>query len=738
MSETRKSIKFNVLLDTSEVPQALKAMQRQMEQSQTSSRMAQQGMGGIIPKPEDVQKSKTALMQFIREQAQQQEKLYGLVNKQAEKVSMLNSYAKDNLKTEKEKEAILNRQIAAKQRLEGLEKAYDSRQKVLSQALDMSGGKNNGPTINESLTGAAKKFVIPAVIAAVVGATAKAITSYAALPREITTATGAATQGLIGTPLQNMQTDMIKSMAFKKEWGESLAMASKERERANFMGAARLTSVNGMVGRLGGDASDIMDFISPGSGSATIGRITKPFEQAYQSQQGQTEMERAQQEYTAKIQSDPLKMAAVNKFSQNYMRDLQSQRMMGLSDQGYFGAGGFQERMNKGGFNEELGLGMAGQIQGAGGSTRAMSGLAQTGLQAQRGFDLTNAGSVLGRISSSAGGDKSSEQIFRKLMEEAIKSGLDKSEFREEQRRFADAASDILSNSGVKTAADAAQVLSGFSKFMGGEPTVKGIEGAKGAFEQFQGISSQTSGRMGALKMASFMQNPKLRKLGTAGIGELMQLPDKDIIASNPEIMAAAKEGGYKSPQDLVDDLRSGDRGAMLSAMNLNGGEVNAFASSSEGQAFRNSGGRDVDRLSAKNLKLWRRIQSQSPFLFSYKSPQEQNAANLGILGGEGGGVGDEYARGMAGGTGRMGDVSVASSGQVSQELLENFREFSKAITPSTEAVAEWTKQLMLSATVLRYTAAGNQAAAIKAMADSNSSNAIKGGQPQVTTPNPE
>jgi len=736
MAETRKSIVFQARFDMSELPQAVKSMQRQMEQMNTGTRMAQQGMGGVIPKPDDIQKSKTALMQFIREQAQQQERLLGLINKQADKVSMLSNIDKNSLKDEKEKENVINRQIRAKERLLGLESAYDSRQKVLGQALDVSGGGQlgGGKTVNELLSGAAKRFVMPAVVSAIVGATAKAITQYAALPREIMTATGAATQGLIGTPLQNVQTDLIKTMAFKKEWGESLSLASQERERANFLGAARLFSAKGLVGRFGSDLSGIMDFISPGTGSATVGRLVNPYEQGYQAEQTQMQAQRAQEVYAAKLQSDPAKMAAINKFSQNYMRDLAAQRAMGLSDDQYYGRGGFQERFNKGGFNEELGLGMAGQIQSAGGSTRGAAGLSLLGLQAQRGLDLTNAGSILGKISGTAGGAGASEQIFRKLMEESVRAGLDKSEFREEQRRFTDAASDILAGTGVKTAADAAMVLSGFTKFLGGESTVRGIQGAVGAFEQVQGLTSQTSGRGGAMQMASFMRNPRLRRLGAAGYGELMRMPEKDMVASNEDIIGAAAEIGM-APEKLATTLKQMKRNDMLLTLGLDPMEIKEFADSEEGKAFRASGGRSTGMLSRKHLAVWRKIQKQTQFGTDYNGPQEQAALNLGILGGEGG---PSTGLGAIPGASRRADITVAASGQVAQEFLENFREFSKAITPSTEAVADWTKQLIMSATVLRYTAAGNQAAALKALSEANAKNATNGGQPQVTTPSSE
>ena len=751
MSEVRKSIVFSARMDTSEMSTAVENIKRQFadldrfqSRGQMAARMSQQGTGGIlsVPKPEDLRRHKNDLLQFIREQNQGEQNLYKMKLQQEAKINAMKKegakFDADSLKT-------------AQERLRAIEQAHSKVQKNLESAVDLSAGKPNPPGgMNaNSLKKAAQALGIPLTIAAIAAVAGKAITQYAGLPREITTATGAATQGLVGNQLQGLQSgDIVKSMAFRKEWGESLNEAAKERKIANFLGAARLGSVNGMIGRFGGDASDIMNMALPGLGSATIGRLTKPFETAYQSSQMQRQMEDAQANYAAKMENDPKKVAAVNMFQQNFMRDLQAQRMMGLSDAGYFGPGGFQERANKS-FNPELALGMSAQIQGAGGSTRGIRDLSVLGLQAQRGFDLTNAGGVLGRISGTAGDTKNSEQIFKKLMEESIKAGLDKSDFAEEQRRFTDVTSEILANSGVKNSQDAAQVLAGFTKFLGnGDQTVKGIEGARGAYEQAQGISAQTGGRVGALKMAAFMQNRNLRSLGAGGLGALSEMPEKDLLASNPDVITASIKAGFKTPQDLVDVLKSGDRNAMLISLGLNPSEVDEFGKSAEGRAFNPNDEGSVRGLSKSHLNTWYKIQSQAPFLFNYKSPQEKLAAEKGILGigangpmeGFGGNAGgpdyDAYLNKISGGS-RMGDQTVAASGQVSQEFLENFREFSKAMTPSTDAVLEWTKQLMMSAAVLRFTAEGDKASAQKALSDAMAKSASRGNQPTVSKRSP-
>jgi hypothetical protein len=722
MAETRKSIVFQAKIDTSEIGPTIESMKRQFTQAtgstgqmsmqaQTAARLSQQGMGGVlsVPKPDDIAKSKRALEQFIREQSQQQEKLYKLLENQRDKMQKLQTIKKDSLRDSKEELALEEKKKAVLEQYIRMDEQYRERDKTLNRAIDMSGGR--APNSNRS-TGAmdfVKAIAMPAGVAAATEIAKKVINQYMAMPREIAVSTGAATQGLIGNRLQDLQGgDMVKSMAFRKEWNESLGMAQTEQQNPLRKLLSRFTSAKGLMS------------MSPLAALMSGGKT----ESAFQSEQMEQQIEKAQSIYTAKMQNDPMKMAAVNMYQQNFMRDLSAQRTMGLSDRGYFGAGGYQETGNKAGFNPELALGMSAQIQGAGGSTRGARGLSVLGLQAQRGFDMTNAGGVLGRISGTAGDTKSSEQIFKKLMEESIKAGLDKSEFREEQRRFADAASEVLANSGVKTAADAAQTLAGFSKFLpGGEPTIKGLEGARGAYEQMQSLTSQTSGRGGAMQMASAMKNPQLKKLGAAGIGELMRIPESNMISSNEDIIGAAAEiGGDMTPRKLADTLKQMKRNDMLLTLGLDPDEIDEFAKSPEGKAFRQTGGRGTELLNKRHLATWRKIQKQSQYGVDYQSPQQQAAFNIGLLGMEGSagtaGGATTYESGLTGTTGRMGDAAVAASAQVSQEFLENFREFGKVMTPSTEAVAEWTKQLVMSATVLRYTAEGNQAAAQKALAE--------------------
>jgi hypothetical protein len=158
--------------------------------------------------------------------------------------------------------------------------------------------------------------------------------------------------------------------------------------------------------------------------------------------------------YEAQKKQNPFKTATIGEYEQNYMRDLGAQRSMGLSDEGLTGKGGFMRSNIDAGFTPEMGLQMAGNIQQAGGSTR-MARDSAFGNQLSRGANLTNAGQVLGSLSSGMGDSGSSKQATIKILAEGMRLGLDDSKFAEENRRFTQAAADIISKSGATSAADA-------------------------------------------------------------------------------------------------------------------------------------------------------------------------------------------------------------------------------------------------------------------------------------------
>jgi hypothetical protein len=190
---------------------------------------------------------------------------------------------------------------------------------------------------------------------------------------------------------------------------------------------------------------------------------------------------------------------------------------------------------------------MSNEILGAGGSTR-MARNSVFGNQLQRG-GITNAGSILGALSGSMGESQASQQAAIKVLAEGTKLGLDDSKFAEENRRFTQTVAQIVAKSGAR-GEDVNAVTGGFGRFLG-EKTNAGIEGAKSAYEQYQSISSETSGPRGVMRAAGMMRDKDLSKIDIIGKQALMQIREEDFNDQNPVVRNAARQANL-----TVDELR--------------------------------------------------------------------------------------------------------------------------------------------------------------------------------------
>jgi hypothetical protein len=92
--------------------------------------------------------------------------------------------------------------------------------------------------------------------------------------------------------------------------------------------------------------------------------------------------------------------------------------------------------------------GMTEQMLAAGGGSGAAYGQNMiTALQAQRSLGLTNAGQTMGRLSNYLNADES-EEAFIKILGKGVSVGLDKSQFREEQKDYFNQVTAIAQNIG--------------------------------------------------------------------------------------------------------------------------------------------------------------------------------------------------------------------------------------------------------------------------------------------------
>jgi hypothetical protein len=745
----KKELVIAARFDTSDFDKSVDSMQKKLremyspadqvrQQMMTSQKLQQAGYGSMAGAPDSASYQRTladnkrVLDRNIREEKTNlEEKAKKLIQQQDIQKKISEQY-QIAVKGGKEELEIKNKLLEAQKELNKAQKEYgdshvkvnallNERQRLESPGmappgsrLPPGGGKGDGGGLGGQSLAAILKGVSGVLASLATGAAA--YNRYAAIPSQVSTSMGGAIQNTIGSPLQDLASgNTVKLSAFLSERQRAMEMAVKRTQDTALTG--HLTSFNALAGDVTGAASKLLPRMGPMGKIAgmlgipgMLGGASERYQSGYEAERMGSQGQNFADLMKAEEEKNPLKRLAAEGLQSTYRQDLMTQRQLGLSDQGYWGTGGFQERANIAGFNPDLAAGMSSQIMAAGGSTRGGQQNNILGLQAQRGFDMTNAGTVLGRISGGAGGSQATDAIFKKLLEESIKAGLDKSEFREEQRKFADVTSSVLASSGVRTAEDAEKVLQGFTRFLGKDSTMKELEGAKSAYEEQQAFSAETGGRGGALQFASMMKNPVLSKLSASGMGGLMQMPEKDLTATNPFVVAMASEAGV-SPQDIVKNAMEEKRNAGLSYFGLSSKKMSAL------QEYMAKNGEDVgtltkDQIDAMPDELRRSYLAATEatiYRGEYGGPQKQAADIRGLISGkyqpqisaEEYGPGSRVEGGLEAPTGRAADEVVRSTGVVAQEMLKNFREFKDAVTPANDALSEATKRFLLFAAAL-------------------------------------
>ena len=192
------------------------------------------------------------------------------------------------------------------------------------------------------------------------------------------------------------------------------------------------------------------------------------------------------------------------------------------------------------GFTDEQLIGSTQQMLSAGGSTR-MARDPQAALRMSRNLDMTNSGSILGKLSGTLGDNKSSEQGAMKIFAESMKVGLDSSEFRAEQRKFSDTVATMVNRSGTRTEAGVGRIASSFGSFVE-DKTMKGLDAASSAYDIQQGLSSTGGGIRGAIQSGALANSKIGKKMSFNQRMSFMNLSEDDINAGGAEIEAMAKD----------------------------------------------------------------------------------------------------------------------------------------------------------------------------------------------------
>lgn len=466
------------------------------------------------------------------------------------------------------------------------------------------------------------------------------------------------------------------------------------------LGAGGGALAGGIVGGIGGFGSAIGGILTDPRKRALA---LSPFSSTMRNQYQSMVAEDLASGYTSSLEAqknlNPFKKLAVSDYEQNFQNRLESQRALGLRNEGFYGPGGFLRQGIEAGFTPEMQQMMASGVLSAGGSTRAARN-STLGLQMQRGFDLTNAAQIMGSISGGVGSGEATKQATIKVLAEGMRLGLDDSKFAEENRRFTQAAAEVIGRSGAKTDTDFERIMGGMGRYLS-ENTTKGIEASRTAYEQYQQISSTTTGPRGVMRAAGFLKDDKLSQLSTMEKQAIMQIPEEQLNESNFLIQGAAQKLGIE-PADLVKRISA-----------VNEGAVSRFGEADKLRDKVRSKLKDlgVEQVTDENFKQLPKDVQQDLYKLGtfqatelgYKGQREQQAFTFGTIGKVPGQEkygpavpGTEAVEGRLQGreTGRMEDNTIAAMAADSGTVLKNFNEMRGSMDAAAKSAAAFTDKI--------------------------------------------
>ena len=749
-----------------ELQQKLATVQMASTRQQTAGRAEKTGIGGLSSSSMEAfqkatQASRRELDQLIASEVRGQERLSKLVAEQDKSIKSLSQKHKENNKDLAEQEKIQQKISKVEENRFKMVEQYTRRQAILDQALDAKeqmtaqnqanirarnpeGWGRAGRFAGAGMYGAAGREAFKSAggwgglggalgfIGALGERGAEAYRNFGSSPIRTEGAMGSAVSGGLGRQVGDIygrRSAFEQMFAPERQRASAQALESlRTAQIADKYGAGFGLLKSAGVGMGAGAAVGALGFGAGAAPGALIGgalglgkgaldimgderklsRLMSPFSDTankrYQSILAEEMIKNYTTSYEGQKQQNPFKTAATGEYEQNWQRNLQSQRSMGLGNQGFYGPGGFMSSNIGAGFTPEMGLQMSGDILGAGGSTR-MARESAFGNQMSRGLDMTNSGQILGTLSGGIGGSESTKQATVKILAEGMKLGLDDSKFAEENRKFAQMTAEIVARSGAKTEGDFERVTGGFGRFVG-ENTTLGLGAAKTAYEQYQQISQTTTGPRGVMRAAGFMGDRDLNKLSTMTKQALMQVPEGDLNEENPLVQAAADEAGI-SAKEVVRKVTG-----------VNQGAVSRFKDADTIRDRLKTRMKDIgkERLSEEDLKTLpedmqkdiRKLTTFQTTELGYQGQRETMARALGTINPADAGAGKQLGRENIIGdkltrdTGRMEDTTVKSMAADSKVVLDNFNEMAPAMKKAAESTALWTREVRENAAALQ------------------------------------
>lgn len=585
-------------------------------QQRTSQRLQQMGMTGIVSAPtreafeKSTQTSRREMDQAIAEQARGQEKLGKIIAQRTELLKKLQKQQQEMVKGSQEELAIKEKIARVEENNQRLRDTYRQRDAALNQAMDVREQMRpqgfdrlrqayQGGGIGGAITAAGRMGMFsPGNIAGVLGAAGAGagfvgniLGATAGVPMRVEAAKGTAIQSTIGQDLSRIyagKSPFEAAFLPEREKAAGIAKEKSEQERKADLFKSFGTMVEGAIsGAIKGGAAGagvgafggLPGAAIGGVGGAIIGGIGGgvsaiaandrqrerllsflPGEMGEKHQRQYDQLLAAQRakDFRETLESlkaqDPAKKAVIENFEQNYLKNLEVQRTLGISNAQFYGQGGLLQRGAAAGFLPEQAMGMAQSIVGAGGSAR-MGRQAEFGLQMQR-AGITNAPQLLGTLSGTIQNPEANKRAVISIMSEAFQIGLDNTDFAEENRRFSQAAATIIARTGATGEGDQARAAQNLGLFMADRTNV-GVQAAQTAYERAQERGSALSGRRGALRMTEALQDPALSKIPTGELTELLNLRPEQLTRDNEMVQYFASQAGI-SPDELLEKLEGG------------------------------------------------------------------------------------------------------------------------------------------------------------------------------------
>lgn len=431
-------------------------------------------------------------------------------------------------------------------------------------------------------------------------------------------------------------------------------------------------------------------------------------------------------------EQNPYKNAAVEQYSGNYTRYLDSQRSMGLTNSGFHSNDGFRGNAINAGFTDDMAMGMSSNILGAGGSTR-MARDSVFAMQAGRQFDQTNAGGVLGQLSGNLGGSEATKQAYVKMLAEGTRQGLDTSEYREESRKMMEATASVIVRSGASSTGDIDRIVAQMGGFLN-EKTNKGVQSAKDAFDFYNSASGEVGGARGVMRASGFMRDKTLGAMDAMDRSALAGMTADQLSTDDPMIKRLAEKYNT-TPEEIISSVnkvnkqafnyRPGTDAAMNKATALKQ-QLSQMSPSDPGRAaiqmqLDQAMGDFNIGLAVDNPGMSTRQRNSLAQGLTSLDPDALTKAMSEAA------IGEKMSK--KDGTGRIEDESVAGAAEGSRVVLENFVKFKDQLAPTADAIREFNKQLAETVSIIDRMPAADRAKYMEKMGFGRSETQAQGGK---------